>query len=149
MITEEQPRKKPKQKRRYVATEKRKAQQANYLKPRSGYHPGQKSGRPKQHAEVVGHNAGEILDTLFGLMRKARLSPGDKTRYMVCEALLDRGFGRAPHTLAAAIQHQPAWTGPPFTSTGEPAFSILEASSGTSTSIRAWARPWWLDRRLP
>ena len=95
MITEELPLKNPKQKRRYVATEARNAQQAKYLKPRSGYHPGQKSGRPKQHAEVVGRirdNAEEILDTLFGLMRKARLSPGDKTRFQVCEALLDRGL---------------------------------------------------------
>ena len=98
---------------------KRKAQQAKYLKPRSGYHPGQKSGRPKQHAEVVGRirdNAGEILDTLFSLMRKARLSPGDKTRFQVCEALLDRGFGRARLTpWSQQYNIIPAWTEPPFT----------------------------------
>ena len=128
MITEEQPRKKLKQKRRYVATEKRKAQQANYLKPRSGYHPGRKFGRPKQHAEVVGHNAGEILDTLFSLMRKARLSPGYKTRYMVCEALLDRGFGRAPHTLAAAIQHHTGLDGTALHLEGAAMSPLLQAA---------------------
>jgi hypothetical protein len=102
MSIEKPLRKKPKQKRRYVPTEARLAQQAKFLKR------GEQAGRPRQHAEVVGRireSADEILDTLFDLLRKERLSPGDKIRFLICEGLLDRGFGRAPHTLAAAIQH--------------------------------------------
>src|SRR5258706_12311019 len=38
-------------------------------------------------------NTQEILDTMFGIMRKARISPGDRTRFLVCDALLDRGYG--------------------------------------------------------
>lgn len=39
------------------------------------------------------------------LMKKEHLTSGDKIRYMICDALLERGFGRALHTLAAAVQH--------------------------------------------
>jgi hypothetical protein len=105
MDIKELPLKKPKQKRRHAQSEAQKAQQAKYLK--RGYH-GQKAGRPKQQGEVVARiraSADEILDILFGLLRKEHLTPGDKIRSLICEALLDRGFGRAPHTLAAAIQH--------------------------------------------
>ena len=101
----EVPLKKPKQKRRHAQSEAQKAQQAKFLK--RGYH-GQKAGRPRQQGEVVARiraSADEILDILFGLLRKEHLTPGDKIRSLICEALLDRGFGRAPHTLAAAIQH--------------------------------------------
>ena len=38
-------------------------------------------------------------------MKKEHLTSGDKIRYMICDALLERGFGRALHTLAAAVQH--------------------------------------------
>ena len=96
---------KPKRKRRHAQSEAQKAQQAKFLK--RGYH-GQKAGRPRQQGEVVARiraSADEILDILFGLLRKEHLTPGDKIRSLICEALLDRGFGRAPHTLAAAIQH--------------------------------------------
>ena len=88
-------------------------------------------GRPKQHAEVVAtirDNAEEILGTLFRLMRKDRLSPGDKTRYMVCEALLDRGFGRAPHTLAAAIQHHTGLDGTALHLEGAAMSPLLQAA---------------------
>ena len=74
------------------------------------------------------HNAGEILDTLFSLMRKAQLSPGYKTRYMVCEALLDRGFGRAPHTLAAAIQHHTGLDGTALHLEGAAMSPLLQAA---------------------
>jgi hypothetical protein len=105
MDIKELPLKKPKQKRRHAQSEAQKAQQAKFLK--RGYH-GQKAGRPRQQGEVVARiraSADEILDILFGLLRKEHLTPGDKIRSLICEALLDRGFGRAPHTLAAAIQH--------------------------------------------
>ena len=103
MDIEELPRQKPKQKRRYVATEARKAQQGKFLKR------GHQAGRPKQHAEVVGRireAADEIHDVLFELMRKPQLTSSDKIRYLVCEGLLDRGFGRAAHALVAAIDRQ-------------------------------------------
>jgi hypothetical protein len=94
MNTEEPPPKKPKKKRRprNEDTEKLRAQRAKYLKPswKKGEGSANPGGRPKQHAEVVARireNSTEILDTLFGLMRKARLSPGDKTRHMVCEVM--------------------------------------------------------------
>jgi len=130
MSSEEPPFKKPKQKRRYTHTEKRKAQQAKYLKPWPKGQPNT-CGRPKQHAEVVAtirDNAEEILGTLFRLMRKDRLSPGDKTRYMVCEALLDRGFGRAPHTLAAAIQHHTGLDGTALHLEGAAMSPLLQAA---------------------
>jgi len=130
MSSEEPPFKKPKQKRRYTQTEKRKAQQAKYLKPWPKGQPNT-CGRPKQHAEVVAtirDNAEEILGTLFRLMRKDRLSPGDKTRYMVCEALLDRGFGRAPHTLAAAIQHHTGLDGTALHLEGAAMSPLLQAA---------------------
>ena len=130
MSSEEPPFKKPKQKRRYTQTEKRKTQQAKYLKPWPKGQPNT-CGRPKQHAEVVAtirDNAEEILGTLFRLMRKDRLSPGDKTRYMVCEALLDRGFGRAPHTLAAAIQHHTGLDGTALHLEGAAMSPLLQAA---------------------
>ena len=131
MDSEEPPLKKPKQKRQRVETEKLKAQRAKYLKPWPKGKSTNTGGRPKQHAEVVARireNSTEILDTLFGLMRKARLSPGDKTRYMVCEALLDRGFGRAPHTLAAAIQHHTALDGTAIHLEGAAMSPLLQAA---------------------
>lgn len=108
MNPEKLPLKKPKQKRRPASPEV-KAKRTRGLTPwKKGDASPNPGGRPKQHAEVVAairDNAEEILGTLFELMRKPRLSPGDKTRFLICEGLLDRGFGRAPHTLAAAIQH--------------------------------------------
>jgi hypothetical protein len=100
-----------KQKRRVTTTEKLKASRAKHLKPwKSGVSPNP-GGRPKQHAELVAairDNTDEILGTMLRLMRKARLSPGDRTRYMVCESLLDRAYGRAPHTSRVGWNRAPA-----------------------------------------
>ena len=69
------------------ASEKLKQNRYKGLRP---WKPGQipnPKGRPrepKNHAEVVSTiraNTQEILDTMFGIMRKARISPGDRTRF--------------------------------------------------------------------
>jgi hypothetical protein len=119
---------KPKRKRRHAQSEAQKAQQAKFLK--RGYH-GQKAGRPRQQGEVVARiraSADEILDTLFELLRKPQLSSSDKIRWLVCEGLLDRGFARAPHTLAAAIQHHTGLDGTALHLEGAAMSPLLQAA---------------------
>jgi hypothetical protein len=103
-IRELLPRKsKPKQKRRHVQTEARLAQQAKFLK-RGGKSCG---GRPRQNIEIVAairENGDWLLGILFELARKEHLDASDKIRWLVVNSLVDRGFGCAPRTLAAAIQ---------------------------------------------
>jgi hypothetical protein len=141
MDIKELPLKKPKQKRRHAQSEAQKAQQAKFLK--RGYH-GQQVGRPKQHAEVVARiraSADEILDTLFELLRKPQLSSSDKIRWLVCEALLDRGFGRAPHTLAAAIQHHTGSDGTALHLEGAAMSPLLQAAHAYAADEAKQLRP--------
>jgi hypothetical protein len=57
-------------------------------------------------AEIFGPIRGtslEILGVLFSIMRKPRISPGDRTRFMICADLLDRAYGKSPQALAVAL----------------------------------------------
>lgn len=70
-----------------------KLKQKRYRGPKQAGKRAETGGKPKAHAE-------EILETLYSIMRKPRLLPGDRTRFAVCADRLDRALAMAPNRVA-------------------------------------------------
>lgn len=91
-------------------SEKQKQARAKNLKMWKPGQTGNPGGRPRAHREAVDKiraATDEVLEVMFALLRKKRLSAGDKIRLLVCEALYDRGYGRPPQSmlLQGGIEH--------------------------------------------